>query len=119
MSEQQHGSGDMNDREARFEALLQSIDGRLEELSRRQLLTDDFVWGSRERPEQPSLISRLKEVEGKIEGAQRTVRWFAGPSLITLLATLTIGWMLLGKVADDEKLTQQLLKAVQQVDAQK
>ena len=116
MSEQEHGSDEVESRGARVEALLHSIEEKLEEISKRQLQTDDFVWGSRDKPDAPSLVSRLKEVETKIESAQRTVRWFAGPSLVTLLATLVIGYKLLGKVSSDGELTRQLMEAVEKRD---
>lgn len=113
MSELQRGSDEVEDRGARVEALLRSIEEKLEGISERQLQTDNFVWGDRDKPDAPSLVSRLKEVESKIESAQRTVRWFAGPSLVTLLATLVIGYKLLGKVSSDGELTRQLMEAVE------
>lgn len=91
---------------------LERIALKLDEIDRRSLETQDFVFGKRHDPNFPSLMGRLLEVERQVKQAGTTVKWIAGPSLVTLIGTAVLVYTILGQLKSDDGSVQALIEAI-------
>jgi hypothetical protein len=88
------------------------ISYKLDEIDRRSMDNERAIFGSRSSPGIPSLLSRLEALEHSIDRGISVMKWFAGPSLVTLIAVLVTLWGVSERLHNTDLLQDQIAKSV-------